>query len=157
MADSRVTAGETTSPDQRERSRIDIALLVLRLGIATLMFALHGWARLIRAFHYSVFGADWPFVDVVAGLGFPAAGLFAVASALSESIGALLVGIGLFTRSAAALLVMDMVVALYNEISGGDPIELPALYLIAAVAVMIAGPGRYSVDARVGAGLTRAA
>ena len=146
MADVPVMAEETTSPDHRERIRIDLGLLVLRLGIATAMFGLHGWARLIRAFNYSVFGADWPFVDLVTGLGFPAAGLFAVASALSESMGALLVGIGLFTRLAAATLVMDMIVALYNEIAGGDPIELPALYLIAAVAVMIAGPGGYSLD-----------
>jgi putative oxidoreductase len=147
MVDAPVMAAGTTSPDHRERIRIDIGLLVLRLGIATAMFALHGWARLIRAFNYSVFGADWPFVDLVAGLGFPAAGLFAVASALSESIGALLVGIGLFTRLAAGTLVMDMIVALYNEIAGGDPIELPALYLIASVAVVIAGPGGYSADA----------
>ena len=147
MVDVPVIAEEATSPDYRDRIRIDAGLLVLRLGIATLMFALHGWARLIRAFNYSFFGEPWPFVDLVAGLGFPAAGLFAVASALSESIGALLVGVGLFTRLAAATLVIDMVVAFYNEISGGDPIELPALYLAGSIALMTAGGGRYSLDA----------
>jgi putative oxidoreductase len=141
-----VIAEEPTSPDHRERIRIDAGLLVLRLGIATLMVAVHGWARLIRAFDYSFFGE--PFIDVVAGLGFPAAGLFAVASALSESIGALLLGIGLFTRAAAGLLVVDMAVALYNEMSGGDPIELPALYFVGSAALLITGPGRYAADAR---------
>jgi putative oxidoreductase len=74
------------------------------------------------------------------------AGMFAVASALSESIGAILVGIGLFTRPAALFLAIDMTVALYNEMSGADPIELPALYFIAALTVVMTGPGRYGLD-----------
>ena len=147
MADFRLDAEAASSLDHRQRVRLDAGLLVLRLGLATLMFALHGWARLGRAFNYSFFGAEWPFVSLVAGLGFPMAGAFAVASALSESIGALLLGVGFFTRPAAAVLVIDMGVALYNEISGGDPIELPMLYLIGSVALMIAGGGRYSLDA----------
>jgi putative oxidoreductase len=146
MVDVPVIAEGTTSPDRRERFRIDIALLVLRLGVATPMFLLHGSARLLRAFNYSFYGAPWPFVDLVAGLGFPMAGAFAIASALSESIGALLVGVGLFTRPAAAVLAIDMAVAVYNEISGGDSFELPALYFISAVALMITGPGRYALD-----------
>lgn len=125
----------------------DAGLLVMRLGFAALMFILHGRARLMRAFDYSVFGGPWPFVDLVAGLGFPVAGVFAVASALSESIGALLLAVGLLTRPAAAFLAIDMAVALYNETSGGDPIELPALYLIGAVGLAITGPGRYALDA----------
>jgi len=125
---------------------VDIGLLVLRLGIAGLMFAQHGWARLGRAFSYAVLGDEWPFTNLVAGLGFPMAGMFAVASALSESIGAALVGIGLLARCAAAFLALDMTVALYNEISGGDPIELPALYFIATLTLLITGPGRYALD-----------
>jgi putative oxidoreductase len=125
---------------------VDTGLLVLRLGLAALMFALHGWARLGRAFSYSVLGTEWPFTQLVAGLGFPMAGAFAVASALSESVGSVLVGIGLFTRAAAAFLAVDMLVALYNEISGGDPIELPALYFIGAITLLITGSGRYAVD-----------
>jgi putative oxidoreductase len=131
----------------KERSQIDAGLLLLRLGVGTLMFGLHGWARLIRGFNYSVFDAPWPFVDLVASLGFPIAGAFAVASALSESIGAFLLAVGLFTRPAAAVLAIDMAVAVYNEISGGDSFELPALYFIGAVALMITGPGRYALDA----------
>jgi uncharacterized membrane protein YphA (DoxX/SURF4 family) len=43
-----------------------------------------------------------------------------------------------------------MTVAVANEWRSGDPIELPALYLLGAVAVMIAGPGRLSIDRRRG-------
>jgi putative oxidoreductase len=129
-----------------DTAALDLGLLVLRLGVAGLMLALHGWARLGRAFSYSVLGTEWPFTNLVAGLGFPMAGMFAVASALSESIGAILVGIGLFTRPAAMFLAIDMTVALYNEMSGADPIELPALYFIAALTVVMTGPGRYGLD-----------
>src|ERR671918_320254 len=94
-----------------ETAALDVGLLVLRLGVAGLMFALHGWARPGRAFSYSVFGTEWPFTTLVAGLGFPMAGIFAVASALSESAGAILVAVGCFTRPAAAFLAIDMAVA----------------------------------------------
>ena len=129
-----------------ETTAVDVGLLVLRLGIAGLMLALHGWARLGRAFSYAILGTEWPFIGVVAGLGIPMAGMFAVASALSESFGAILVGIGLFTKPAAVFLVIDMTVALCNEVSGGDPIELPALYFIAALTIVMTGPGRYGLD-----------
>jgi putative oxidoreductase len=142
-----MAAGVVSSGGARvETAALDLGLLVMRLGVAGLMFALHGWARLGRAFSYSVLGTEWPFANLVAGLGFPMAGMFAVASALSESIGAILVGIGLFTRPAAVFLAIDMTVALYNEMSGADPIELPALYFIAAVTVVMTGPGRYGLD-----------
>lgn len=124
----------------------DCGLFLLRVGVAGLMLALHGWARFFRASDYLVFGAPWPFVDLVAGLGFPWPGAFAVMSALSESVGAVLMAAGWLTRWAALALVIDMSVALLNEGSKGDPIELPALYLVGALTVMIAGPGRFAFD-----------
>ena len=125
----------------------DCGLLLLRVGVAGLMLALHGWARFFRASDYLVFGTAWPFVDLVSGLGFPLPGAFAVMSALSESVGAVLVAIGWLTRWAALALVIDMSVALFNEASKGDPIELPALYLVGALTLMITGPGRFAFDA----------
>src|SRR6187431_1946856 len=119
----------------------DCGLLLLRVGVAGLMLALHGWARFFRASDYLVFGTG-----LVAGLGFPFPGAFAVMSALSESVGAVLVAMGWLTRWAALALVIDMSVALFNEGSKGDPIELPALYLVGALTLMITGPGRFAFD-----------
>ena len=124
----------------------DCGLLLLRVGVAGLMLVLHGWARFFRASDYLVFGTAWPFVDLVSGLGFPLPGAFAVMSALSESVGAVLVAMGWLTRWAALALVIDMSVALFNEGSKGDPIELPALYLVGALTLMITGPGRFAFD-----------
>jgi putative oxidoreductase len=126
-------------------STADIGLLLLRLGFAGLMIGFHGWARLHRATSYMFFGEPWTFVALVGRLGFPFPGFFAVLSALSESIGALFVGAGLFTRYAAGVVAFNMAVALTNELMKGDPIELPALYLMIAITIAVLGPGRLSI------------
>lgn len=126
----------------------DLGLCVLRLGFASLLIGFHGWTRLGRAIDYVVLDQPWTFVNVVAQLGFPWPALFAVLSALAESAGALLVAVGLFTRWAAAIISINMAVALFNEASRGDPIELPAFYLLGALAIAVLGPGRWSIDGR---------
>jgi len=127
-------------------SKSDIGLLVLRLGFALLLIGFHGWARFHRAYDYVVLGQPWTFVALVERLHFPFPSVFAVLSALSESVGVAFVGVGLFTRWAAAIVVVNMAVAFTNEWSKGDPIELPALYLLGALVILILGPGRISLD-----------
>jgi putative oxidoreductase len=118
----------------------------LRLGLAALLIGLHGWTRLGRAYNFVVHGQPWTFVDLVARLGFPFPPVFAVLSALSESAAVALIAIGLFTRPAAALVAVNMAVAFYNEAGKGDPFELPALYLLLALVVLVAGPGALAAD-----------
>ena len=122
-------------------SEVDWGLLLLRLGFAALLIGLHGWTRLIRAFNFVVHDQAWTFVGVVQRLGFPFPATFAVLSALSESVAVALIALGLFTRPAAAVVAFNLAVALYNEASKGDPFELPALYLVRALALLVAGPG----------------
>jgi len=123
-----------------------LGLLVLRIGFASLLVGFHGWTRLGRAIGYVFYGQPWTFVDLVGRLGFPMPAVFAVLSATAESVGAVLVALGLFTRWGAALIAMNMAVALFNEASKGDPLELPALYFIGAVAILLLGPGSWSLD-----------
>ena len=123
----------------------DVALFVMRLGYAALLIGFHGWTRLLRAFHYAVHGQPWTFVQLVERLGLPFPGVFAVLSAMSESIAVLFIVLGLFTRWAAAVIVINFSIAVYSEAHKGDPIELPALYLLGALVIAIAGPGRFSI------------
>jgi putative oxidoreductase len=127
-------------------SSTDLGLLVLRLGYAALLVGFHGWTRFHRAFDYMFHGEPWTFVALVGRLGFPFPPLFAVLSALSESVATLFVGMGLFTRWAAGIVAFNMTVALLNELFKGDPIELPGLYLLGAMVILILGPGRFSLD-----------
>jgi putative oxidoreductase len=126
-------------------SHVDWGFLLLRLGFAALLAGLHGWARLVRAFNFVVHGTAWTFVGLVERLGFPLPSLFAVLSALSESVAVVFVALGLFTRPAAAIIAFNMAVALYNETGKGDPLEVPSLYLLIAVVLVITGPGRLAI------------
>lgn len=129
-------------------SATDVGLLILRIGLAALLIWLHGWNRLTQAVGYLFFGEPWTFVNFVGRIGFPYPVVFAVLSALAESLAALLVGVGVATRAAAGIVAINMTVALYNEATGGDPIELPALYLLIAVGLVFTGPGALRLQLR---------
>lgn len=125
--------------------------MCLRLGVGGMLLGVHGWARLMTASGYLFAGKPWPFIGVVTRMGFPMPAAFAVASALAESIGSILLVLGLGTRWAALVVGFNMAVATYLQLSkGGGTVELPAMYLIGIVAIAIAGAGAYSLDARRG-------
>jgi putative oxidoreductase len=102
---------------------------------------------LIRASSYLLLGEQWTFIGLVGGIGFPFPVVFALLSTAADSIGALLVGLGFLTRWAALVIAINMTVAVYFETTGGDPFELPALYLLGAVVLVVTGAGAYSLDA----------
>ena len=80
---------------------------------------------------------------------------FGFVAAFSESIGSILLIVGLFTRPAALLLAMTMVVASYFHIevateaqgSGWKAASGAPEFLCVYLALMITGPGKYSLDA----------
>jgi len=139
------TQEEGTVNEQKFR---DYGLLWLRLALGCAIFFLHGWGRVPRVYNYLVLGQPWTFVNLVGKIGFPVPSFFALASAFSEVVGGLLIISGLFTRWAAGLFAINIGVAVYFELSkGGEGAELPLIYLIAICAIVIAGPGPYSLDA----------
>jgi putative oxidoreductase len=110
------------------------------------------------------------FVEGVAAMGFPAPLLFAWLSALAEFAGGLGVVLGLFTRWAAALATVNMFVAGFLRHQAhrhllswlgiapaseealkawGNP-ELALAYLTILAGVALLGPGRFSIDAKLG-------
>jgi putative oxidoreductase len=128
--------------------RIDLGLLVLRVGVGAMYAVVHGWPKLSGGPERwkKLGGAMEPF-----GIDFaPTAwGFLAMAAELGG--GALLV-LGLFTRPAAAAILCTMIVAATRHLSRGDGIgeASHAIELgVVMAALLFLGPGRHSLDARL--------
>ena len=118
------------------------AMLILRLASGVLMMG-HGYDKLLNFAKYK--GQFMNFL----GIG-QAASLSLVIFA--EFFCALFIIIGLFTRLAVIPLIVAMAVALFKAHNAdfmGEG-EMAALYLGAYLALLLAGPGRISVDGMIG-------
>lgn len=117
----------------------DLGLLILRLGVGLSLAFAHGLGKI---------PPSAGFTDGVAALGFPLPVYFAWAAGLSEFVGGLLLALGLLTRPAAVFVACTMATAFFVR-HADDPFadaEKAFLYLFAALALMVAGAGRYAAD-----------
>jgi putative oxidoreductase len=90
------------------------------------------------------------FTASVAKKGFFLPEVLGPAAALSELVGGLLLVIGLLTRVAATFVLVTLLVA-GLIVHAADPFmkkELALTYAISALVLLLAGPGRYSLDRR---------
>lgn len=121
----------------------DIGKLVLRVALAVLIL-FHGVAKIINGVGF--------ITGLVAQFGLPPALGYLVY--IGEVVAPLLILFGAWTRLAALIVAINMVVAvalvhmgdlLTLMKNGGWALELQALFLATAIAVMLLGAGRYSV------------
>lgn len=119
--------------------KIDIGLLIFRIGISALMLT-HGVPKLIKFFG----SEEISFADPL-GLGEVTTFTFAV---FAEFLCSVLVLIGLGTRLAVIPLIITMtVVALVVHMPDGlGSQELPLLYLTGFIFLFFSGSGKYSLD-----------
>ncbi|ART47495.1 DoxX family protein [Acidovorax carolinensis] len=124
----------------------DLGKLVLRLTLGILML-LHGIAKLSA-------GADG-IVGMVASYGLP--GVLGYLVYVGEVLAPLLLIVGLWTRPAALVVVINMIVAILlahmgqlGQLgkSGGWALELQGFFLFTAVAVALLGGGRFGLGGR---------
>jgi putative oxidoreductase len=136
------------SPLRTASAADDVAKLLLRLILGVLIL-LHGISK-IR-------GGPGFILDIVDKAGLPEP--FGYLVYVGEVLAPLLVIVGLWTRVAALVIAINMIVAVLlvhlgdlfslNE-SGGWALELQGLYLIVAIAVALLGAGRYSIGGNFG-------
>ena len=142
----------------------DIGLLILRLAGLYLAVG-HGWGKVV-----GLASGQSRFVDGVANMGFPMPVLFAWAAGLAELLGGIAIALGFFTRWAAALAACTMFVAAFvrhralshllawlgispateEALRGWGNPELATVYLVVCIAVALLGPGRLSIDTKLG-------
>lgn len=117
----------------------DAGLFALRVFAGLALALAHGTGKL---------PPSDAFVAGVGEMGFPAPHVFAWAAGLSESVGGMLLAVGLVARPAAGFILATMLVAAFVK-QAGDPFlerELAMLYAAVALMFLAAGPGRYSLD-----------
>jgi putative oxidoreductase len=142
----------------------DLGLLILRLAGLYLAIG-HGWGTVV-----GLASGDTRFVEGVANLGFPVPIVFAWAAALSEFVGGIAMALGLFTRWAAAVAASTMFVAAFvrhraasrflswigvapaseDQLKAWGSPELATIFLLVCLGTALLGPGRFSIDSRLG-------
>ena len=118
----------------------------MRIAFGGIMYYSHGHGKLIGG------------VDRWHGLGGALTNLigleslrtfFGLMASLSESIIALFIVVGLLTRISSSLLGFTMLIATLRHVLDGDLPEMAILYLVFSIFMIVAGPGRYSLDNRL--------
>ena len=126
----------------------DLGLLVLRIAGFLLAFTFGiqkiGWY--IAAFQSSAPFTSVGLAPLIAKMGFPASVILALWITFNESMGAFLIGCGLFTRVLAISLALGMIGACYTSVRLGEDWLRAALYLIVFVALSLTGAGKFSID-----------
>jgi putative oxidoreductase len=121
----------------------DLGKLILRLTLGILIL-LHGIAKITG-------GVDF-ITSSVTKIGLPPA--FGYLVYVGEVLAPLLLIVGVWSRIAAAIIAINMVFAVYiahlSDLftlskSGGWALELQAMFLFAAVALIFLGAGRFSL------------
>jgi len=146
-SDNTDTVDETPTRRSPEWHRgLDFGLLVLRLAIGA-FFVAHGTDKLFGWFNDGM-GMEGT-RQLLSGYGFTEVGTLAWVTALSETVGGVLVILGLFFPAGAAALlgVMANVIVVKGDwnLFLGD-VELEMTYAVAAFALLFTGPGRFALD-----------
>ena len=125
---------------------IDWAILVLRLGLG-IMFMAHGLQKAFGLFGGPGIGG---FSEMLSGLGFKQSVFWAYLAAYTELIGGLFITLGLFTRGAAfMLLIFILVAAIKVHLGKGFFLQQGGFeytYIIACMclALILMGAGKFS-------------
>ena len=129
-------------------SKVDFAKLLLRVVLGLLLIA-HGISK--------ARGGISGIVDMVVAHHMPAFVAYLVY--IGEIIAPALLIVGLFTRAAAVIIIINMLFAIglahmgdlfSMSDSGGYALELQALFLLTAIVVALLGAGRYSIGGLYG-------
>lgn len=131
----------------------DVVSLILRLFLGVVFFP-HGMQKLLGWF--GGYGFEGSMGFFTGSLGIPA--VLAFLAIMAESLGALGLLSGLLTRVAAFGIAMNMVVAIFmlhlphgffmnwSGKQGGEGVEYHLLVIAIAIALMIKGGGKWSLD-----------
>ena len=122
-------------------------ILVLRLGLGSMVFVIHGYHKLLGGSAWLHDGSPWPLADEVAEMHFPMPVAAAFAATAAQLVCPLFLLLGLLTRLNALILTGTLGVAVLQNLTAGRDPQLAVLYVLAYVSLVLSGGGRWSLDA----------
>lgn len=143
-----MAVSNTLRTNEARNNGVDVGRLVLRLALG-LLILLHGVAKLS--------GPPDALMPALAKVGLPT--VLAYGVYVGEVLAPILLILGVWTRAAALLIVVNMIFAVVLMHvpqlfslgkQGGYALELQAMYLFTALAIALLGAGRYSIGGRFG-------
>jgi len=134
---------------------VDSAPVILRLALAVAIFP-HGAQKLLGWFGGAGFSGTIAGFDQYFGIAAP----LAFVAIMTEFFAPIALALGLFARGAAAALIVQMLVAARFHLANGffmnwygnqagEGFEYHLLVIAVALAVVVKGAGRWSVDRRI--------
>jgi putative oxidoreductase len=126
----------------------DLAYLIVRVT-AGLMLIPHGWPKVTA-------GASAVAANVLSRRGIEPSLPLAYLIMFLETIGGIMIAIGLFTRPIALLLVIEFLVIIFKAHwpagygVGGGGIEFPLMWGLILLAILLRGGGPWSLDRKLG-------
>lgn len=138
-----------------EDNKRDLGLLFLRAAGLVLCFTF-GIEKIGWLIKFIGSGKPWnavPLAGLIRNVGFPFAPLLALFAILCESLFALFVALGIYTRIFSILIAVCMIGALYTSIRINDPLvskNSAMEYIIIFGTVAILGPGKFTVGRYIG-------
>ena len=122
-----------------------IGLLILRVLPGYFLIVNHGWKKITNPEKWN--GLGEAVTKYLIGIDFLNP-IFGFLAAFAESVGAILVLGGLFTKPAAILVCGTMFFAALYHITGTGNPELALIYFSIFATISAAGPGKYSLDSK---------
>ena len=122
----------------------DIGLLFFRLTIG-LAFIYHGYGKIFHPEKWAWLGSQMPFLGDFSGLK-PFLGFMA---SFSEFFGGLFLIFGLWVRVASFFIMVTMLVACNYHYLKGDSFELPLVFALCSLSLMLINYDKYSLDQKI--------
>lgn len=122
----------------------DVGLLILRIGVGLGFLFYHGWGKLVGgAERWTNVGGVMSRIGIDFGHTF-----FGFMAALSETLGGVLLALGLFTRPVCLFIGFTMLMASISHYTSGRGNPGNAMkFLFVFIGLFFIGPGKYSLDA----------